>query len=329
MNNNQALPRTDSNNPDPDSLQMASKIEGVEKIDDWIEHREIVVQELCPVGALETLYSERAALYLWRLKRVIGFEYDAVIGKIEARSEKYLDDSQESRVNHDSPDRPTLQTIIKYEAHLVRCLASTMAELRRLQKERRQGLRDVNKTGRGADRSGVCQKEFDTKGSHGGSPSRQITCPDVSIPGGRGADRAGVCQNQQTKAGSPGGSPSQTGSPSRTGSPSKSGSTIHVISTPEMSIPGGRGADRAGISQNELRDKGSHRGSPSQIGSRARKKGIHGKHPASQRASPIPKPPPLLESIANRRRLEEYNLGQTFERKLGSATLDFAMIPHS
>ena len=39
------------------------------------------------------------------------------------------------------PDPSTIQTIIKFEGHLQRCLAQTMAELRRLQKERRQGLR--------------------------------------------------------------------------------------------------------------------------------------------------------------------------------------------
>jgi hypothetical protein len=42
------------------------------------------------------------------------------------------------------PDRQTIQTIVKYEAHLDRCLARTMAELRRLQKERRQGLREIH-----------------------------------------------------------------------------------------------------------------------------------------------------------------------------------------
>ncbi len=41
------------------------------------------------------------------------------------------------------PDQPTIQTIIKYEGHLQRCLARTMTELRRLQKERRQGLREI------------------------------------------------------------------------------------------------------------------------------------------------------------------------------------------
>ena len=45
-------------------------------------------------------------------------------------------------------------------------------------------------------------------GSHGGSPSLQITDAEMSIPGGQGADRPGECQNQHLKDGSHGGSPS-------------------------------------------------------------------------------------------------------------------------
>jgi hypothetical protein len=60
----------------------------------------------------------------------------------------------------------------------------------------------------------------------------------------------------------------------------------------------------------QVRDAGSPGGSP------------------SRKRSPIPEPPPPLASITNRRRLEEYSRGEIFERTLGSATLDFAMIPH-
>ena len=49
-------------------------IEGFETIEDWNEHRDTVVQGLNPVGKLETLHAERAAMYLWRLDRVIRFE---------------------------------------------------------------------------------------------------------------------------------------------------------------------------------------------------------------------------------------------------------------
>ena len=175
----------------------------------------------------------------------------------------------------------------------------------------------------------------------------------MSISGGRGDDRASVCQNQQIKDGSPGGSPSQTGSPVRNGSPSQKGSPIRTSTGAEMSIPGGRGDDRASVCQNQQIKDGSPGGSPSQTGSpsktitpsqtitpsktgspsqkRFRNQRISSsrRHDASKRASPIPKPPPLLDSITRRRRLEEYTRGEIFERNVFSSTLNFAMIPHS
>jgi hypothetical protein len=175
-------------------------IEGFETLEDWNEHRDIVVQGLNPVGKLETLHAERAAMYLWRLDRVIRFEniatqFDhnevfaefivaldnkdiprdrseaATVEKVRKPLRDYLDEYQQigaqaaklpelkegldrvraaaKRVKERRllPDQPTVQTIIKYESHLDRCLARTMTELRRLQKERRQGLRPVDEFG--------------------------------------------------------------------------------------------------------------------------------------------------------------------------------------
>ena len=221
-------------------------IEGHETLEDWLEHRETVVRELCPVGALETAYAGRAASYMWRLDRVIRYEITATqfdhddvfaefivslnhpelprdrseavtVEKVRKPLRDYLDEFKRSgakaaklpeqkegldqvrkevkRVKERRvlPDQPTVQTIIKYESHLQRCLAGTMTELRRLQKERRQGLRAAVLGGRGADRAGICQNDLNDKGSHGGSPSQKITGLEMLIPGGRGADRAGVC----------------------------------------------------------------------------------------------------------------------------------------
>ena len=248
MNSTLAGPIADSHNPTPELAPANPLIEGVEKLEDWLAHREIVVQELCPVGAIETLYAQRAALYLWRLDRVTRYEFAKPQCLIEAGSPPTCEDPANAPDQLIVSDSPSLQTIIKYEAHLQRCLAGTMAELRRLQKERRQGLRDANSGGRGADRAGVCipggrgadragicEKEFVEKGSHGGSPSHKITDAEMPIPGARGADRAGICI--------PGGRGAD-----RAG----------------VCIPGGRGADRAGICENEFIEKGSHGGSPSQ-----------------------------------------------------------------
>ena len=175
-------------------------IAGFETVEEWIEHRDTVVQGLNPVGKLETLHAERAAMYLWRLDRVIRFEvvatqFDhnevfaefivaldnkdiprdrseaATVEKVRKPLRDYLDEYQQigakaaklpelkegldrvrdaaTRVRERRllPDQSTVQTIIKYESHLDRCLARTMTELRRLQKERRQGLRTVDEFG--------------------------------------------------------------------------------------------------------------------------------------------------------------------------------------
>jgi hypothetical protein len=208
--------RTDASSNDPkdrDSGPLAEQnpleralfstdpvIAGFETLEDWIEHRDTVVQGLNPVGKLETLHAERAAMYLWRLDRVIRFEvvatqFDhnevfaefivaldnkeiprdrseaATVEKVRKPLNDYLneykrigaqaaklpelkegldrvrDAAKRVRERRLLPDQPTVQTIIKYESHLDRCLARTMSELRRLQKERRQGLRPVDEFG--------------------------------------------------------------------------------------------------------------------------------------------------------------------------------------
>ncbi len=138
-----------------------------------------------------------------------------------------------------------------------------------------------NPGGRGAERAGVCKNQEVEDGSPGGSPSqsvspshksspsqkcspnRTITGAEMSNPGGRGAERAGVCKNQEVEDGSPGGSPSQSVSPSHKSSPSQKCSPNRTITGAEMSNPGGRGADRAGVCQNQTNQDGSHGGSPS------------------------------------------------------------------
>lgn len=185
----------------PDAIEHGVRspdpvVEGLETLEDWLAHRETVVAELIPVGRLETLYAERAALYLWRLNRVVRFETTAtqfdlvdltheilvslnhpelardrseavLLEKLRESLEKYLrefsrwgadaaklPDQQEGlkKVRRETkrlkerrvlPDQATIQTIIKYESHLNRCLTSTMSELRRLQKERRRRLGEV------------------------------------------------------------------------------------------------------------------------------------------------------------------------------------------
>jgi hypothetical protein len=149
-------------------------IEGVESIDDWIAHRDRVVQELCPVGAIETAHAKRAAVYLWRLDRVIRFEVAAKNDDSNDQTAENRDD-QAGLARPFTPDRSTIETIIKYESHLDRRLAATMTELRKLQKERRQGLRSIDSDLTPLDSDLDAQRSTQTRQS-------QSVASDESIP---------------------------------------------------------------------------------------------------------------------------------------------------
>lgn len=84
MNHPQAIPSNDADDSDTanDSKSLVSRarafqnplsfgvhstglvIEGREKLEDWLAHRETVVRVSCPIGALETACFRCAALYL-------------------------------------------------------------------------------------------------------------------------------------------------------------------------------------------------------------------------------------------------------------------------
>jgi hypothetical protein len=56
----------------------APVVPGVEKREDWEEHREGVLESLQPEGHLELVLAERVALLSWRLHRVIRFETESI-----------------------------------------------------------------------------------------------------------------------------------------------------------------------------------------------------------------------------------------------------------
>jgi hypothetical protein len=56
----------------------APVIPGVEKKEDWEEHRDGVLESLQPEGHLELTLAERVALLLWRLHRVTRFETESI-----------------------------------------------------------------------------------------------------------------------------------------------------------------------------------------------------------------------------------------------------------
>ena len=47
---------------------------GIEKVEDWEEHRDGVLDSLQPEGHLEEVLAERVALLSWRLHRVTRYE---------------------------------------------------------------------------------------------------------------------------------------------------------------------------------------------------------------------------------------------------------------
>jgi hypothetical protein len=176
--NDQAGQITNSRVADERSLLMALKygigtvdpvLPGLESVDDWVEHRDCVIRDIDPVGAIESAYAQRAAMYLWRLERVARYKNN------EARSDGLVatqasdvsiddparsqsgdatirDESRQNQERSKRDARPTSETIDKYEAHLKRMLAQTMAELKRLRKDRRERMRRSDAESKKIDR---------------------------------------------------------------------------------------------------------------------------------------------------------------------------------
>ena len=57
----------------------APVVPGVEKEEDWEEHRDGVLESLSPEGHLEFVLAERVALLSWRLHRVTRYETESII----------------------------------------------------------------------------------------------------------------------------------------------------------------------------------------------------------------------------------------------------------
>src|SRR5215203_6736732 len=71
----------------------APVVPGVEKAEDWEEHRDGVLESLQPEGHLELVLAERVALLSWRLNRVTRFE----TATIALSQEKMEDDLADKR----------------------------------------------------------------------------------------------------------------------------------------------------------------------------------------------------------------------------------------
>src|SRR5215208_5605401 len=56
----------------------APVVPGVEKAEDWEEHRDGILSSLQPEGHLELMLAERVALLSWRLNRVTRYETESI-----------------------------------------------------------------------------------------------------------------------------------------------------------------------------------------------------------------------------------------------------------
>jgi hypothetical protein len=80
----------------------APVVPGVEKTEDWGEHRNGILESLQPDGHLELVLAERAALLSWRLHRVIRYETES----IALFQERVEDDLAKERRFESGPDHP-------------------------------------------------------------------------------------------------------------------------------------------------------------------------------------------------------------------------------
>jgi hypothetical protein len=80
----------------------APVVPGVEKHEDWEEHRDGILESLSPEGHLELVLAERVALLSWRLRRVIRYETES----ITQYQERVEDDLARQRRFESGPDHP-------------------------------------------------------------------------------------------------------------------------------------------------------------------------------------------------------------------------------
>src|SRR3712207_685094 len=80
----------------------APVILGIERKEDWEEHRDGVLESLQPEGHLELVLAEQVALLSWRLHRVVRYETEA----IALYQERVEEDLAKERRFESGPDHP-------------------------------------------------------------------------------------------------------------------------------------------------------------------------------------------------------------------------------
>src|ERR687894_2084714 len=72
----------------------APVVPGLEKAEDWEEHRDGVLESLSPEGHFELVLAERVALLFWRLHRVTRYERETIALSQEKVEEDLMEKSQ-------------------------------------------------------------------------------------------------------------------------------------------------------------------------------------------------------------------------------------------
>ncbi len=94
----------------------APVIPGLEKREDWQEHRDGILDNLSPVGHLEFTLAERVALLSWRLHRVTRYETDTIALSQEQVEEDIHKRETFLRSFRESPYASTHPEDIRFEA---------------------------------------------------------------------------------------------------------------------------------------------------------------------------------------------------------------------
>jgi hypothetical protein len=95
---------------------QAPVVPGLEKPEDWQEHRAGVLESLAPIGHLEGVLTDRVALLSWRLHRVTRYETEAIALSREKIEEDVHTMSRLLRSPGESPYASTHPEDIRYEA---------------------------------------------------------------------------------------------------------------------------------------------------------------------------------------------------------------------
>jgi hypothetical protein len=107
----------------------APVIPGLEKREDWQEHRDGILDNLSPVGHLEVTLAERVALLSWRLHRVTRYETESIAisqGEVEADLHSR---ARFSRSIDENPYESTHPEDIRFEAKYNRQIHNALKRL--------------------------------------------------------------------------------------------------------------------------------------------------------------------------------------------------------